>query len=165
MICLKLQKYLLVLLVSISAVFLSMTSECRAETGTKAEDVMRKETAGIIERQYEAGGIDKIRDGIEKYTDEEAMELFVGYDADRLMNDLARGTMAPDLKGIGSKALGFFFIELYQNMGVLVKITVLVVICALLKTSGGFMSEGAGQVAFYVCYMVMISILLVSLER
>ncbi len=163
MICLKLQKYLLVLLVSISAVFLSMTSECRAETGTKAEDVMRKETAGIIERQYEAGGIDKIRDGIEKYTDEEAMELFVGYDADRLMNDLARGTMAPDLKGIGSKALGFFFIELYQNMGVLVKITVLVVICALLKNlQAGFMSEGAGQVAFYVCYMVMISILLVS---
>ena len=42
MICLKLQKYLLVLLVSISAVFLSMTSECRAETGTKAEDVIGK---------------------------------------------------------------------------------------------------------------------------
>ena len=56
MICLKLQKYLLVLLVSISAVFLSMTSECRAETGTKAEDVMRKETAGIIENNMRQAG-------------------------------------------------------------------------------------------------------------
>ena len=37
------------------------------------------------------------------------------------------------------------------------------VICALLKNlQTGFMSEGAGQIAFYVCYMVMISLLLVG---
>jgi stage III sporulation protein AE len=59
--------------------------------------------------------------------------------------------------------LKFLFKELYENLGIFLKLAVLAVICALLKNlHANFLRESVGQVAFYVCYVVIISILLVS---
>jgi stage III sporulation protein AE len=120
-------------------------------------------TDNLIERQSETGGMDRIRDELKNYTDSESLELLGGYSADELMSDLLKGSPILNLKGFGSKALGLVFKELYQNLGILIKITVLVIICAMLKNlQTDFMSEGAGQIAFFVCYIVIVSILLVS---
>jgi stage III sporulation protein AE len=166
MICRRGPNVVLVWLISVSAMILFISADCRAERSSKGSKVIEagaEEITEIIENQYEAGGIDRIRQELERHTDGESMELFGGYDAGRLIDDLVRGTVDMDLKGIGARTLKIFFRELYQNIGILAKITVLVVICALLKNfQTGFMSEGAGQIAFYVCYIVMISILLVS---
>ncbi len=138
---------------------LSMTGYCMAEEST----AVNGETDQLIERQADMGGIDKIRNELENYADAESLGLLGGYDADELMNDLLTGSSGLDLKGIGSNVLRFFFKELYQNIGILIRITVLVVICALLKNlQADFMSEGAGRIAFFVCYVVTVSILLVS---
>ncbi|NLK87001.1 MAG: stage III sporulation protein AE [Clostridiaceae bacterium] len=132
---------------------------CAAEEGA----AQNEETEGLIRRQYDMGGLDRIRDELENYVDDESMDLLGGYDADELMNDLLSGSAGIDLKGIGGNALRLVFKEFYQNMGILIKITVLVIICALLKNlQADFMSEGAGRIAFYVCYIVTVSILLVS---
>ncbi len=148
-------------LVIASAVLPALT--CKAEAGTGGESALDASTADIIDQQAETGGIDKLRDEMEKYVDEETLDLLGGYDADEFMNDLLRGTVDIDMKGLGSKALRFLFKELYQNIGILIKITVLVIICALLKNlQTSFMSEGAGQIAFFVCYIVIVSILFVS---
>jgi len=154
---------LLSVLISVSAAVLVMAADCSAARDADGMGIMGTETAQIIGEQFKAGGIGRISDEIDRYTDEETMELFRGFDADRLMSDLAAGTVEVDLKDTGQRLLRFFFRELYQNLGILVKITVLVVICALLKNlQAGFMSEGAGQIAFYACYMVLVSMLLVS---
>ena len=156
-------RMLLSVLISVSAAVLVMAADCSAARDADGMGIMGTETAQIIGEQFKAGGIGRISDEIDRYTDEETMELFRGFDADRLMSDLAAGTVEVDLKDTGQRLLRFFFRELYQNLGILVKITVLVVICALLKNlQAGFMSEGAGQIAFYACYMVLVSMLLVS---
>jgi stage III sporulation protein AE len=140
------------ILLSVSG--MSMASENTSEYG---------ETQQLIKQQYEAGGLDRIRDELERYADDESMDLLGGYDADELMDDLLNGSAGLDLKGIGSNILRFLFGELYQNLGILVKITALVIICALLKNlQADFMSEGAGRIAFYLCYIVTVSFLLVS---
>lgn len=159
----RITRMLLSVLMSVSAAVLVMAADCSAARDADGMGKMGTETAQIIGEQFKAGGIGRISDEIDRYTDEETMELFRGFDADRLMSDLAAGTVEVDLKDTGQRLLRFFFRELYQNLGILVKITVLVVICALLKNlQAGFMSEGAGQIAFYACYMVLVSMLLVS---
>jgi len=163
MVYIRVMKIFLSVFISVLAAVLFMADECRAERDANAMDAMKTETADIIGEQLGAGGIGRISDELDKYTDKETMELFGEFDAERLISDLAAGTADMDLKGTGRKLLQFFFSELYQNIGILVKITVLVVICALLKNlQTGFMSEGAGQIAFYVCYIVLVSMLLVS---
>jgi len=48
-------------------------------------------------------------------------------------------------------------------MGILVKLMVLVALCAILNNlQSSFLNKGVGELAFYVCYIVLVSILLVS---
>ena len=163
MVCKRITRILLSLFLSLSAALLVMVSDCRAERTGDGVANTGNGTAEIIEEQLKAAGAGKISEEIYRYTDEETMELFRGFDADRLMSDLLAGRPGIGLGDAGSRLLGFFFRELYQNIGILVKITVLAVICAILKNlQAGFMSEGAAQIAFYACYIVLVSMLLVS---
>lgn len=121
------------------------------------------DVAQLIEQQTGASGVDAIKDELEKYMNEESNEILQGFSPAELISNVTAGNLSVDLKGIGAKALQFLFRELYQNLGIFIKLAVLVVICALLKNlQANFLKESVGQVAFYVCYIVIISILLVS---
>jgi len=151
------------LLIIILTIFAALGASCPSQAETSGNTYIDDETAAIIDRQAEAGGIDRLKNELEKYIDDDTRDLLGGYDADEFISDLLSGTPDIDLKSLGSKALRFLFKELYQNLGILIKITILVIICALLKNlQTSFMNEGAGQIAFYVCYIVTVSILLVS---
>lgn len=111
MICRRGPNVVLVWLISVSAMILFISADCRAERSSKGSKVIEagaEEIAEIIENQYEAGGIDRIRQELERHTDGESMELFGGYDAGRLIDDLVRGTVDMDLKGIGARTLKIF---------------------------------------------------------
>lgn len=121
------------------------------------------DVARLIEQQTGASGVGAIKDELEKYMNEESNEILQGFSPEELISNVTAGNLSIDLKGIGAKALQFLFRELYQNLGIFIKLAVLVVICALLKNlQANFLKESVGQVAFYVCYIVIISILLVS---
>ena len=96
-----------------------------------------------------------------KYADEESLDLFGVYDADLLMNDLG-GTADMDLRG---SATGRSRFQNSTKTWTSLSKSPYWWLSALLKNlQTGFMSEGAGQIAFYVCYMVMISCCLSALE-
>lgn len=117
----------------------------------------------ILEKQQSAGGIDKIKEELGKYTDDENLELLQGFNAEDLIKDVTEGNMGFDLKGITNNVLRFLFKEIYLNLGILVKLAVLIVICAMLKNlQANFLSESASQIAFFVCYIVIVSVLLIS---
>lgn len=121
------------------------------------------DVAQLIEQQTGASGVGAIKDELEKYMNEESNEILQGFSPEELISNVTAGNLSIDIKGIGGKALQFLFRELYQNLGIFIKLAVLVVICALLKNlQANFLKESVGQVAFYVCYIVIISILLVS---
>lgn len=157
------QSKITAILIFVIAISAGLTVSCTSRAETGDDGSTDNDTAAIIEQQAEAGGIGRIKDELGKYIDEDTKDLLGGYDADEFINDLLSGTVDIDMKSLGSKALKFLFRELFQNLGILIKITVLVIICALLKNlQASFMNEGAGQIAFYVCYIVIVSILLVS---
>lgn len=156
----KSRKYRIASAIIIMLILLSAPVICMDIEEATADNA---ETDELIKRQYETGGLERIKNELENYADDESMDLLGGYDADELMEDLLTGSQRLDLKGVGSNVLRFLFKEMYQNIGILIQITALVIICALLKNlQADFMSEGAGQIAFYVCYIVTVSILLVS---
>ncbi len=131
------------------------------ETGEEASSASIVE--GLIEKQAGSGGIDTVKREIEKYIDGDSSEILGEFNADEFIRDVTEGKLGFDLKGIGNNILRFLFKELYQNLGIFVKLAVLVVICALLKNlRANFLHESVGQVAFYVCYIVIVSVLLVS---
>ena len=117
----------------------------------------------IIEQQSKAGGIDTIKQELDKYADDESRKLLEGYDPEEIIKGVSEGKLDFNLKGIANNALRVLFGELYQNLGILVKLAVLIVICALLKNlQTTFLNESVSEIAFYVCYIVIVSILLVS---
>jgi stage III sporulation protein AE len=133
-------------------------AEAGSDTGESADINM-----GIIERQIETSGVDAIRDGLLEYAGEGNNELIEGFDPDELINNLTRGDIGFDPKGFANNALRLFLREIFLNIGILVKLAVLVVICALLKNlKSNFINDSAGEIAFHVCYIMTVSVLLVG---
>jgi stage III sporulation protein AE len=120
-------------------------------------------SADIIRQQADSDGIRQIEDQLRKHSGKEAADLLEGYDPRNLITDAASGRLEFNVRGIASNVLNFLLKEIYQNIGLLIKIVVLVILCALLKNlQTSFMSESVGEVAFFVCYIVIVSVLLVS---
>lgn len=150
------KKLLLCLTVLLVLVFGGTQAWCAGEDD---EEISKD----IIKQQTDSGDIKQIEDQLEKYTTDDAASLLDGYDPRNLIRDASSGKFDLSVKGIANNALQFLFKELYQNLGLLVKIAVLVILCALLKNlQTSFMSESVGETAFFVCYIVIVSVLLVS---
>ena len=89
--------------------------------------------------------------------------ISAGYEPENMINDMAKGNYDFDVPGLANRLLGYLFEELYLNMDILIKLIVLVVLCAVLNNlQTSFLNKGTGELAFYVCYIVLVSILLVS---
>jgi len=83
--------------------------------------------------------------------------------SEKIIRDVAKGKLNFNLPDIINKILTYLFEEIYLNMGILVKLMVLVALCAILNNlQSSFLNKGVGELAFYVCYIVLVSILLVS---
>ena len=90
-------------------VLVSMNCFCMAGDDTSEND----DTDKLIRRQYETGGLERIKEELEKYADDESMDLLGGYDADQLMEDLLTASGGLELKGLGNNVLRFLFRELH----------------------------------------------------
>jgi len=120
-------------------------------------------TSDMIDQQLSSSGTGDIGDVISKYTNSEGLKVLEGFDPDELIKNITEGKLSFDIKGIGDNILKLFFNELYQNLGILLKLAILIVICSLLKNlQANFMNENVSRIAFYVCYIVIVTILLVS---
>lgn len=117
----------------------------------------------ILQEQSQTGGIEKIRQELDKYTDDESKAMLEGFDPSGIIGDVSAGKLDFNFKSLMNNALRYLFKELYQNLSILIKLAVLIVICALLRNlQSEFLSNSVSEIAFYVCYIVIVSILLVS---
>ncbi len=138
----------------------SVQQKSYADTENSEEEDSRNK---IVEQQSETAGLNEIIDKIDIYSDEETKQLLEDYNPEKIVSDAVKGRLELSPKGLLNSLLRYLFKELYKNMDILIKLAVLIVICSLLKNlQTAFLSEGTSEIAFYVCYIVIISILLVS---
>lgn len=117
----------------------------------------------IIEEQIDNNEVKSIEEKLKKTMDEEFYEIIPGYNPESLIKDLSKGEFKFDITSIFKRILMFLFKEVYVNIDILIKLVVLVIICAVLNNlQASFMSKSVGELAFYVCYIVLVSVLMIS---
>ncbi|HHW48571.1 MAG TPA: stage III sporulation protein AE [Clostridiaceae bacterium] len=125
-----------------------------------AEEISSEE---IIEEQARSDEFTSLKKQLEKYSSNEAKELFEGYDPQSILKDVSSGNFKFNFTGLLGRMANYFFKEIYLNIHILIKLAILVILCALLKNlQTSFLSESVGGLAFYVCYIVVVSIMILS---
>jgi stage III sporulation protein AE len=85
------------------------------------------------------------------------------FDPEKIISDVSRGSFDFSFSGLIQRVLRYLFKEFYLNVNILIKLIVLVILCSILKNlQSSFLSDSVGELAFYACYIVIVSILLVS---
>ncbi len=129
--------------------------------GVSAEEGITEDE--LIEEQAEIDEVKSIEDRLKNTMDKNFNEIMPGYDPESMIKNVAKGKFEFDITSIFNRVLMFLFQEIYLNIDILIKLIVLVIICAVLKNlQTSFMSKGVGELAFYICYIVMVSVLMVS---
>ena len=117
----------------------------------------------LIEEQMKTSEMQKITEQFENYADNCSSKLMEDYDPEKIIADAAKGSLKMDMPGFLKKILMYLFDEIFLNINIMIKLVVLVILCAILKNlQTSFLSENVGEMAFYACYIVIISILIVS---
>jgi stage III sporulation protein AE len=129
----------------------------------KAYAEEENEEYSIIDQQTQSDEVKSIEEQLERYKDERLDDILPGYDPENMITDMAKGKYDFDIPGLTNRLLGYLFEEIYLNIDILIKLIVLVVLCAVLNNlQTSFLNKSTGELAFYVCYIVLVSILLVS---
>lgn len=111
--------------------------------------------------QGEMVDIDKLKNSIDNLVDDQSKEIIPALDLKQLVKDIATGKVSFSLKDVLNNMVKYFFKEIYTNLNIILKIIVLVLLCALLQNlQSSFGREGVGEVAFYACYIFIASLLI-----
>lgn len=129
----------------------------------QAEEQEAADQAQVLEEQLSTGEISSIQEQLDKYAKGDIQEILPAYDPQKILEDAAKGNMDVNLNGFLQRIGMYLCKEIYLNMNIMIKLIVLIILCAILKNlQASFMSESVGEIAFYACYIVIVSILLVS---
>lgn len=139
-------------------------------TQSKTESIERPtvqsqsdDSESIINEQLRANDNDVISASIKKYYTSDSMELFPEFNPEKIVSSAAKGDFKFNIYGILNRVVRYLLSEIFLNVDILIKIVILAIICAILKNlQNSFFSESVGELAFFVCYIVIVSVLMVS---
>jgi stage III sporulation protein AE len=151
----QLVKIALTAVLTIILLLSSFTLSAYAEEATDSNE--------LLEQQVQSDEVKNIEDALNKHSSGEINELIEDYNPEKIIGDAAKGKFEFNVVKLLNKVLSYFLKEIYQNLHILLKLIIVVMLCALLKNlQTSFLSDSVGELAFYVCYVVVVSILLVS---
>lgn len=120
-------------------------------------------TEDLIDEQLDSDENSQITDNVIKYYSEESKDLFPDFEPEKIISQAAKGDMKLNVSNILNSIVKYLFKEIYVNIDILIKIIILSILCAILKNlQNSFLSESVGELAFFVCYIVIVSVLMVS---
>ncbi|MDD4495409.1 MAG: stage III sporulation protein AE [Eubacteriales bacterium] len=120
----------------------------------------------LIDEQSGSSGFESIEDGIGEYSGEGLNEIIEDYNTYSIIKDLATGKLDLNPKSIIAKILNLILKELYLNVNIIAKFIIVAILSAIIKNlQTSFMSGGVSELAFYVSYIVMVSIMVASLGQ
>jgi len=114
----------------------------------------------MTEQQAEAIGLP----GIVESLNERAGEVFPGFDSNTIIDEISKGNFNIDSKGILTRISGFFVKEIKANLVIVIKVIIVAILCAVLKNLQDNLQGGTSEVAFYICYLLMISFIIVGFK-
>ncbi|MCX8129021.1 MAG: stage III sporulation protein AE [Clostridia bacterium] len=159
---------LLVFVVMLLTTFILMVSLTYAEEQSEAEKSQVNDsgiTGEILDQQVESSNIEKIQGEMNKHSNEGVREIIPDYDPQRIVSDALKGKFEFSFSGFFNAIMKYVFKELYFNVDVLIKLIILVIFCAILRNlQTSFLSESVGELAFYACYIVLVSVMIISLD-
>lgn len=87
-------------------------------------------------------------------------EFFSGDDYGKMISDIQSGNFEFDYKKVFRTSWRFLISELRQNIGLAVQIIIIALLSGLLdQLKGNFASEGVSQIAFYVTYAILATLI------
>lgn len=117
----------------------------------------------VINEQIQSEEVRELQNSLEKYYVSDIKSLFPDYDPGSIFKDAASGNFKLDLNSVFKRCMVFLFKEIYININIMIKLLILAVLCAILKNlQASFLSESVGELGFYVCYIVLVSVLVIS---
>lgn len=155
----NIRKAILVMHFTIIVLQICFAASVHAQESLEGEGLQQQ----IIDRQSSSGDVRKIEQQLNKYADRDFKELLADFDPHKIIKEGATGKTGFNLTDFINRALIYIFKEIYVNINILIKLIILVVLCAILKNlQTSFLSESVGELAFYTCYIVIVSILIIG---
>ncbi len=151
-------------IVLIAVLFQILLAACSyAEGDTDKVQNTKIEQQDLINEQLNSDEVKKVEEEMQKYKDGDIKEILPEYDPEKIITEASQGKFKFGVTDAINKALQFLFKEIYQNIGILIKLVILVILCAVLKNlQNSFLSESVGEIAFYACYAVIVAVLILS---
>lgn len=141
-------------LILVGCLFLGYSGEVHAEENLEDE---------LLRQQAETSDVQKLGDQMKKYSTRDVEEILGEFNPESIIQSASKGDFSMNAGGILENAVRYLLKEIYLNLHILLKILVLIVLCAVLKNlQTSFLSESVGEAAFYVCYIIIVSVLMVS---
>ncbi len=125
----------------------------------------KDEQSQVLDEQLNTDDVRKIENQLRQHTSTDFKQIMPEFDPKSIMSDAAKGKFELNISSIVNRVLRYLFKEIYTNIDLLIKLMVIVVFCSILKNlQTSFLSESVGEMAFYACYVVIVSILVLSLN-
>lgn len=125
----------------------------------------KDEQSQVLDEQLNTDDVRKIENQLRQHTSTDFKQIMPEFDPKSIMSDAAKGKFELNTSSIVNRVLRYLFKEIYTNIDLLIKLMVIVVFCSILKNlQTSFLSESVGEMAFYACYVVIVSILVLSLN-
>lgn len=162
------QRFLMMLLPSIIFLFVSFFLPVRsdAENNLYTTESESLADAAIIDEQAEMAELEQLQKSIQENSSGGLSELLPDFRSGSFIKDVAKGNFKFSLPDILKGILKLLFHELFTNMSLLIKLLVVIAFCAILKNmQASFMQESTGELAFYVCYIVMVTMMLAGFQN
>lgn len=125
------------------------------ETDEIIEDILRQNNS--------TSKISIITHSIKIGTHSDITQIFPEYDPENIINNLVKGNANINAHSLINRIVIYILNEAYKNTSIIIKIFIITALCSVLQSmQTSFFKKSVGELAFYTCYIVLISLLLVT---
>lgn len=113
---------------------------------------------GLIQKQLESLNVDQLENLVNDISSN-TEEMFFKIDFSKMITSLIKGEKVFDEEKIITGIFKLIFREVVANSELLAKLLILSIICSVLTNlQSAFEKDTVGEIAFYVCYIILISL-------
>ncbi|HOJ09111.1 MAG TPA: stage III sporulation protein AE [Clostridiales bacterium] len=136
------------------------------ESKYDSTEAIEKARDELIRNQLQSSEIKALKEYLSEYATGAGGKLLDELNPDEIIKDAVKGDLKLNISKLTKKILSYFIQEIYLNLNILLKLITIIIICAVLNNlQNSFIKEGVGELAFFVCYIVIVSMLVIGFKE